>query len=60
MTCNSRSCCRLKLATVKGFRGFPQGFGRVRAKGSAQRKSFPLRGNSYSITEGLNVAFSAT
>lgn len=53
-------CRRPKLATVAEFGGFPQEFGRLRAKGSAQRKSFPLRGNSYSITKGLGLAFSAS
>ena len=53
--------CRPKLATVKRFSRISTGISAGFVPGrSAQRKSFPLRSNSYSITDGLELAFSAT
>jgi hypothetical protein len=51
---------QVKTGYRSGFSRISTGFGKVRAKGSAQRKSFPLRSNSYSITDDSGVAFSAT
>jgi hypothetical protein len=46
-----------KLASLTGFGGFPQEFGRVLANRPAQRKSFPLRGNSYSANDRSTTCF---